>query len=509
MTDGTPIEKSEKPQPLSRRSGNVGLLLFAVLFVTFAYFFHGEPGWNVNSRISLTYALVEKRSFVIDDYQKIDELYTQDRALFEGHYYSDKIIGTSLLGAIPMIPLHLVSRAIGREFSWDVKRYVVRTFSVSVLGALAGVVLYGLLLRLGTGPAGALFLTLAFIFGTQIFSVCTVFLSYAPATCFALLSYDLLVRDRTTPGFGTIFLAGLALGASLLCEYTVGIVAVGLSVYALYHVERKPAILGYWLGAALPLSIFVVYTMICFGRPTIPYEYLENQEFKQGMSRGFQGIVGFNPTVLYYITIHRYRGLFYHSPFLVLAVWGWIAMWRDSRRRSDVVLSIAMVVGYLTFNASYYMWWGGWTNGPRHLIPALPFLIVPLVAVWRSGTIGRVLLVGLATVGLFLNTVPAWVDAQTPQNEPKGHLYNPRVVYNYPDPLWHSRDRLGGRELGIKAFFRGNVAGNAGQLLGLRQGWSLIPLVVFWCAAVALLMRFLHRANEQPRSDRPAVMDAS
>ena len=477
--------------------GKVLLLLFVSLFVTFAYFFHTEAGWNVNSRICLTYAIVEKRSFIIDVYQKIEELYTQDRASFEGHYYSDKIIGTSLLGAVPMTALHVVSRVVGREFSWDVKRYVTRTFSVSVLGALAGVVLYALLLRLGASARGAIFLTLAFVFGTQIFSICTVFLSYAPATCFTLLSYLLLIRQRDALDSRTLFPAGLALGGALLCEYTVGIAAIGLSVYAFHHLSKRHAILWYWFGAALPLSVFVIYTLICFGRPTIPYEYLENEEFRQGMSQGFQGIVGFNPAVFYYITVHRYRGLFYHSPFLALAIWGWIAMWRDPRRRSDAVLSIAMVVGYLAFNASYYMWWGGWTNGPRHLIPALPFLIVPLVWVWRSGAVGRAALVGLVAIGIFFNTIPAMVDAQTPQNEPKSHLYHPRIAYNYPDPLWESRNLLTQRDTGTVAFFRGNVAGNGGQLLGLRGLWSLLPLTVLWCVMAAILFRLMPMPNDR------------
>jgi len=484
-------------------------LLFVILFVTFAYFFHAEAGWNVNSRICLTYAMIEKHTFAIDDYQKIEALKTEDLAFFGGHYYSDKIIGTSLLGAIPMTALHWISRATGREFSWDVKRYVVTTFSVSLLGALAGVVLYRLLLLFGASAVGALFLVVAFVFGTQMFSVSMVFLSYAPALCFEMLSYAVLVKRRDTLDRRSLFVAGLALGAALLCEYTVGIVAIGLSVYALFHLRQRRSILWYWLGALLPLLPFLGYTMVCFGRPTIPYEYSVNPEFKEGMSQGFQGIVGFNPVVLYYITIHRYRGLFYHSPFLALAVWGWIAMWRDPGRRSDALLSISMVAAYLVFNASYYMWWGGWTNGPRHLIPALPFLVVPLVWVWggsrtsqtgqtsrtgrtdRTDRTTRTILVVLLAVSFFFNAIPALVDAQIRQGYQAIELYHPRIGYNYRDPLW---------ELGIKEFWRGHLAANAGQLLGLRGWWSLAPLAAFWLVALIGMLRL---ARQKPAAQTP------
>jgi len=476
---GEPLSETDG---LERTARGASLLLFVSLFLTFAYFFHAEPGWNVNSRLCLTYAMVEKRTFAVDDYQKVESLKTEDLAFFNGHYYSDKIIGTSLLGAIPMTTLHLVSRALGRDFSWDIKRYVVTTFSVSVMGALAGVLLFRLLLLFGASAVGSLFLVLAFVFGTQIFSVSTVFLSYAPAICFWVLSYVVLMKHRETLEWRTLLVAGLALGAGLLCEYTLGILAVGLSVYALLHLRQKRAILWYWLGALVPLLPFLGYTMVCFGRPTIPYEYSVNPEFREGMSQGFQGIVAFNPTVLYYITIHRYRGLFYHSPFLVLAVSGWIAMWREQHWRSDALLSISMTIAYLVFDASYYMWWGGWTNGPRHLIPALPFVVAPLVWVWRSGKIGRILLAWLVAIALFFNTVPVLVDAQIPQGYQAYELYHPRIRYNYRDPLW---------ELGIKQFWRGHLAHNGGQIVGLPGHWSLLPLVVFWILAGVAMVRAL------------------
>jgi len=475
-------------------------LLFLALLLTSAYFFHEAAGWNVNSRISLTYAIVERGTFAITHYQKnVPELYTEDRAIFEGEYYSDKIIGTSLLGVPPMAVLHLISKATGREFSWNTKRYVVRTFSVSVLGALAGVVMFRLLMLLGASVGGALVLALAFFFGTQFFSITTIFVSYAPAVFFLLVSYSLLVRRRDDPRPGVLFGAGAALGAALLCEYTVGLAAVGLSLYALYHLPRKRRIAWYWLGAALPLTIFVAYTLAAFGEVAIPYKYLEREEFRAGMQRGFQGITGFRPRVLYFITIHPYRGLFYHSPVLLLAVWGWIAMWRrDPARRGDALLSIGIAAAYLAFNASYYMWWGGWTNGPRHLIPALPFLVTPLVWVWHPPVdeypFGRIVLILTIGVSVFLNTIPAMVDAQIPQGYPSDFLYRPRPYIIYEDPLI---------ENGILEFAKGHVAMNAGRLIGLSGLQSLLPLLVFWVAFRFAIGFAVRSRTKDPGSSNP------
>jgi hypothetical protein len=208
------------------------------------------------------------------------------------------------------------------------------------------------------------------------------------------------------------------------------------------------------------------------------------------MSQGFQGITGFNPAVLYFITIHRYRGLFYHSPLLVPAIWGWVVMWRTAGRRSDAILSISMIVGYLIFNSSYYMWWGGWTNGPRHLIPALPFLIIPLWWVWRSHWIGKATIILLAIPSVFWNTLPAMVDAQIRQGYQAFQLYNPTLTMNYQDPLWH---------FGIKQFLLGNLAMNGGNLLGLRGLWSLVPLGGLLSALGVAMIPFLRATKNGDR----------
>jgi hypothetical protein len=236
------------------------------------------------------------------------------------------------------------------------------------------------------------------------------------------------------------------------------------------------------LGAALPLSLFLFYIINIFGRPTIPYSYETKEAFKIGMSQGLFGITTINPKVLYFITLDRYRGLFYHSPFLLLSIVGWFAMWRSNFRRSDLLLSIMIAIAYLWFNASYFLWWGGFTNGPRHLIISIPFLIFPLVSVWNSSKIGSVLIIVGTAVAIFFNTLPAMVDAQLPQGYPAKILYKPQIDFPYIDPLW---------EFGIKKLTQ-TVAVNPGIFLGLKGALSILPLAVFWVIVSWLLIRTLN-----------------
>src|SRR5277367_602135 len=71
------------------------LLILTVTFFSYAYFYEGA-GWNQNSRFDMVRAIVEKGTLRIDEFQQN----TEDKAFANGHYYSDKAPGLSLM-AVP------------------------------------------------------------------------------------------------------------------------------------------------------------------------------------------------------------------------------------------------------------------------------------------------------------------------------------------------------------------------------------------------------------------------
>ena len=83
-----PIAVSATPKISFRsraRNSRVYLLVFALLFVPYAYFDHSD-GWNQISRLAALHAVVVEHTIVIDDYQ----VFTGDKAFINGHYYSEK-----------------------------------------------------------------------------------------------------------------------------------------------------------------------------------------------------------------------------------------------------------------------------------------------------------------------------------------------------------------------------------------------------------------------------------
>src|SRR5690242_442746 len=80
----------------------------AAMALSYAYFYQAG-GWNQNSRFALVRAIVERHTLRIDDYAA----HTGDRALWEGHFYSDKAPGASLVAVVPVAAARLAGRAVG------------------------------------------------------------------------------------------------------------------------------------------------------------------------------------------------------------------------------------------------------------------------------------------------------------------------------------------------------------------------------------------------------------
>jgi hypothetical protein len=115
------------------------------------------------------------------------------------------------------------------------------------------------------------------------------------------------------------------------------------------------------------------------------------------MKQGFFGITWPNPNVAVELLFGLYRGLLPLSPVLVLVPVGLYVMRREQRTRVAAGAIVFVICSFLWINASYYYWDGGWSTGPRHLVPMLPLCCVALAFAWpRAFWARRVTLVLLA-----------------------------------------------------------------------------------------------------------------
>lgn len=478
------------------------VVVFCVLVFSFAYFQHSAPGWNVNSRFALTLALGETGSAEVSRYAGRPGLETMDLAEYEGRVYSDKSLGTSLLGVPALWAVKAMEAAAGTTFPLATKRWLVTALSVGVTGAVAGVLLMRWLMVIGAGASAtrlrAACIVLAGLPGSLLYLYGTLFMSYLPATCF-LVAMLLLVEHGLRCESGRrkcvlLLLAGLCGGLTVLCEYTYGAAAVlvGLMVIArlvgqvgVGRAVWPVALFG--LGGVIGILPFFVYTIALFGQPGIPYQYHMMPEFREAMARGFMGAGAPDWQVLWLITFHPYRGLFVYSPLMLMGVLGVVvALVRGGGglRRAVAGLCLANIVFYLLFNSAYYMWWGGWSFAPRHLAPALPFMLAGVLVWCGRGVAVRWLLGVAAAVGVAVHVCVNATEPQLPDGGWQQALLQPDMAqYDYPATFAAQI---------VPRLAQGAFDANLGTaVFGLPGGFgSLAPLVLVWCAGGVLLWRF-------------------
>jgi hypothetical protein len=102
-----------------------------LLALTFSYFYH-DPGWNGNSRFGLTFALVQEGRLAIDSFHDREGTETGDKSFYQGHYYSDKAIGASLVAAVFYLPLHALRQlpGLGLDLGWV--KYLLTFFTIGL-----------------------------------------------------------------------------------------------------------------------------------------------------------------------------------------------------------------------------------------------------------------------------------------------------------------------------------------------------------------------------------------
>lgn len=381
--------------------------LFLLCMVTYG-FFSSIDNPNIISRVALTLAIVQRQELTIDPLAR----FTVDKAVVNGSYYSDKAPGLSLM-AVPAA--YVVATIFDRDDSgkawvtaedrpslkFSLLVYVLTLCTVSLLAALAVVAAYRWTLSRGASDRAALIAAVTLGFATPTWGWATVFLGHAACGALLLLGFiglsTAMEPGRLKQGAPAwrAGLAGLALGTAFIVELTAGpavaIIGVCCGVVALARPDRWTLVLRVFVpaaaGLALPLALLLTYNFLAFNSP-LKLGY-ENVQGFPGMQTGFFGISRPNPAVALELLIGWYRGLLPLSPVLALFPLAAALGLRDRAYRLATVVAVLVFAYYLAMNAGYFYWDGGAAIGPRHLVPTLPFLALPMARLWDAG--GRVL----------------------------------------------------------------------------------------------------------------------
>lgn len=463
------------------------------LGLLFSYvYFYAAGGWNQNSRFALVRAILERHTVAIDAYQ----LHTGDRAIWRGHYYSDKAPGTSLTAVVPVAIARVVARGAGVDpegfpgIAWT--SYVAAVSTSAVFTAIAALCVFWLSRRWGASRGAAIFAATAYGVASPAWAYATLFMGHATtAGCLMIAFTAAWTMDAPvhTSRRRLALLLGLSGGWAAVTEYQAAIAAVFIGALFLDRLRRDHwrdarACLGLVAAgivvAAVPL---LLYNAAAFGSP-FHLGYASEEGFPE-LRTGFFGITYPRWSVLRELLIGSYRGLLPLAPLMAVAPLGFIGLGRREHA-GPAIVAMMVCLYYLLLNASYYFWDGGWAYGPRQLTPALPFLALGLAPLWDgAGRAWRSLLVAGWVWGVAVTLMAVSTTPQLPSN-----LRSPVRELSWPAfrdgdlSLNHQTFVHGGAD---PARLRGgsvpHAAWNLGELAGLRGLPSLLPLGFVWILA--------------------------
>ncbi len=455
------------------------LIIFVVVLTAYGYFSWGMD-WNINSRLALVKSFVEEGQFEIDSYI-VNELGTNDKAFINGHYYSDKAIGSSVLGVIVYYPIHWLYSVSSTSLSTQAFCDLLTFLVISLPAALIAPFAYLLVKQITNNPMKALVITLGISLGTPLFKYSTAYYGHslaATAYFFAFLVWFNARRQKTI-SLQQAFISSILLGFMLITEYPTALLLALLLPYILYTLYQSGHLFTWKtygvmaLGFIIPVCMLLYYNNSIFGSPfATGYSFESSQAYQAAHEESIMGIGQPSIFNFWYQTFQPAFGIFWQSPILFLALPSWTFMVISKEYRAEAIFCFAAIFSYVVIFSGYYMWWGGLAFTPRHLIPILPIFVLPLAF------IPEMLLIPLglgAAVSIFQNLVLT----------ASGFEGLGTYLSEYLRPIWKKHGILQPRgmliyDVCLPNILNGDLENNRGiDLFGLKSLSSLLPLLFF------------------------------
>lgn len=405
------------------RSGDWVIVALVFLAVLIGHLYSSNTDlsdsvWSIHTAMSI----VKQGNIDLDEYSEIASETGLEYTLetVGGHTYTTYPIGASIV-AVPFV--FAADRLSGPILGLDLDEYIkhnhpqrLESFVASFVVALTAVLIYRIA-RLYLDKPRSLLVVFVFAFCTSAWSTASRALwQQGPSMLMLTISLYLILLARARPAL--IQFVGIPLAFSYVIRPTNSLSIAVLTVFVLVHYRRYFVRYLFWaMTIALP---FILFNLSIYHFPLSNY-YRSYQDFSA--STFLEALAG--------NLISPSRGLLVFSPVFLFSLWGIVIRVRQ-QRPIDLYLAGILALHWITIS-TWFMWWGGWSFGPRifaDMIPYLVYFLIPAIAEIPTlkGTSRKAVtttLLGLTAISFFVhyrganahevaewNALPEYVDGQ-------------------------------------------------------------------------------------------------
>ncbi len=369
------------PMPTQKKI-RIGLLIFALISLIYFLSVRG------NIEISDTYFSIQTAKSIVANHSLSTDgcqpgyCYQSQK---DGKFYSRYGLGLAFI----FTPYIILGKSIALlvNIPQDMMINFLISFYNIFFGAGACVIMFYLVKFFGNSDRDSVMMALLLGLGTFCWRYSAWDFSEAAQMFFLLLAIYYALKNSLK----SLSLAGLSFSCLLLLKT---LYIIYLPIFILYILiknrqEAKGALAHAGIFLFIALSGFTLILFLNYLR------FGEILEFGYGLeARNFYlpGVKEHSARLLYWLD----KGLLIYNPIFILGILGYYKFFRRFRKEAFFFLSIIALNFILT--STWYGWHGGWSWGPRYLVPTAPLWLLPcFVFFHKKGTI-KMLLISLILI---------------------------------------------------------------------------------------------------------------
>ena len=401
---------------------------------------------NTTARYTLLKSIVEDKSLILSE--DLARLSAPDVVRYNGKFISIFTPGISFLA----VPFYLIGDVYGIP--------QVTTFTMTLIFAVLNIFLVAqIAIKLGTRYYAGLLSGAVFLFGSNALAYAQTLTQHHVSTTIILVSLLLAMQKRS---YINNLLIGLLFGIGLVMDIPNVFMMLPIVVYTFFSnfslskiaesvkVSVKLSVVLFVIALFSSISLFAIYNYQTTGSYTkyaqgigrtdffdTEEKQLANKRDREKSAREKKISVPLDTRLqldgLYILLLSDERGWIFYSPILFIGSVGFFFAYKKKETQRFSALAISIVGMNLLVYSSFGDPWGGWSFGPRYLIPAAALMsafIGVVLSRYAKNIIFMIVFAVLLFYSIWVNTLGVITTSAIPPKNEALNLSTP-IPYTY------------------------------------------------------------------------------